>query len=180
VNVLKWLRTIIIVCFLLSVFPIQSKALSCVEITEPVIDHHDMAVVGTVLNIKQQDLQQLGNEPKRYVLMKVEKSWKQQADSQIIFEADYTWSYPFEKGKKYLVYLFDGDGKYSNSPCSPVEEVSTGVDYEGSLGKGFVPKNEVNIGYKMWLIQDQTLIVAVTGVVILVFFIFIWRRYKRK
>ena len=181
-NVLKWLRTMMIVVFLFSIFPLKSEALSCVELTSPIIDNFDMAVVGTVLNIKQQDIQYLGREPKQYVLMDVEQSWKQQVDSQIIFEADYTWSYPFEKGEKYLIYLSEDNGKYMNSPCSPVEEAKASKDYEATFGEGFVPIKEVHLNHKMWFMTGE-IFEYLFGLMIfggLVIFIWSLRRKIRK
>lgn len=181
-DILKWFRMMIIVFFLISIFPIQSYALDCVEIEPPVIDHFDMAVVGTVLNVKHNEFQQFYkgvSDPKQYVLLEVEESWKQQVDSQMIFEADYAWSYPFEKGQKYLIYLNENNGKYINNPCSPVEEASAS-NYEVTFGEGFVPKNEVNISYKMWLIPDKTFKSTSAGIILLILSIFIWQWFKRR
>lgn len=178
---MKWLRTMMIACFIFSIFPIKSEALSCVELTSPIINNFDMAVVGTVLNIKQQNIQPLGSEPKQYVLMEVEKSWKQQVDSQIIFEADFTWSYPYDKGEKYLVYLYEDNGQYINSPCSPVEEVRASNDYEADWGEGIAPKKEVHLNYKIWFMTGK-IYEFLFGLMILVgIVIFIRRIYlKRK
>lgn len=169
-----------LIFFLFSIFPMKSGALSCMELTSPIIDNFDMAVVGTVINIKQQRIQKLGSDPKQYVLMGVEESWKQQVDSQIIFEADFTWSYPFEKGEKYLIYLSKDNGPYLNSPCSPVEEVNESNDYEMTLGEGYVPLKEVHLNHKMWFITGE-IYKYLFGIVILgVIVIFIGRYLKRK
>ena len=158
----------------------KSEALSCVELTSPIIDNFDMAVVGTVLHIKQQGIQHFGNEPKQYVLMEVEESWKQRVDSQIIFEADFTWSYPFEKGKKYLIYLSEDNGQYMNSPCSPVEEATASKDYKAALGEGFAPMKEVHLNYKMWFMTGEIFKYTLGFVILGGIVLFIWRYLKRK
>lgn len=127
------LLIIIMSISLTTIFPIQSHALSCVELEGPAIDHFDTAIVGTVLDVKNDSVQQgfTGQkETKKYVLIEVEKSWKTEVNSQLIFEADFTWAYDFEKGKKYIIYLNEEKGNYFNSPCSPVVLVESNNDYE--------------------------------------------------
>lgn len=145
---------------LISIFPIQSKALSCVELEGQAINHFDAAIVGTVLNVKNDTVQKgiTGpKETKKYVLVDIEKSWKTEVNSQLIFEADFTWAYNFEKGNKYIIYLNEENGNYLNSPCSPVVLVESKYDYEQLLGEGLKPKEEIDLGYQMLLKNDKDL-----------------------
>ena len=112
--------------------------------------------------------------------MDVEQSWKQQVDSQIIFEADFTWSYPFEKGKKYLIYLSENNERYRNSPCSPVEEAKASKDYEATLGEGFVPIKEVHLNHKMWFMTGKIFKYLLGFMILGGTILFIWGYLKRK
>ncbi|MCH7321545.1 hypothetical protein LZ480_06525 [Solibacillus sp. MA9] len=164
-------------------FPNQTKALSCAELKEPIIDNYDMAVVGTVLNVKN-DIVQKGftwtKETKKYVLLQVEKSWKSEVASQIIFEADFTWGYNFEKNKKYYVYLHENNENYYNSPCSPVMAVNSSDDYPNITEKPFTPNEEVNLSSKMWFKYDKDLdlVFLLFGIAALCFFV--WKRRANK
>ena len=51
------LLTILCTLSVHTIFPQQAKALSCVELEEPIINQFDMAVVGTVLNEKNDIVQ---------------------------------------------------------------------------------------------------------------------------
>lgn len=161
--------------------PIQTKALSCAELEGPAIHHYDAAIVGTVLNVKN-DIEQKGltgpKETKKYVLVDVEKSWKKGMNSQLIFEADYTWSYNFEKGKTYVIYLNEKDGNYFNSACSPVVLVESKSDYEPLLGEGQTPKEEVNLSYKMLFKTDKDLDFEIVMFIFAMLLIFIWKWIK--
>ncbi|MFC7684920.1 hypothetical protein [Ureibacillus sp. GCM10028918] len=163
---------------LTSIFPIQIKALSCVELEGPPINHFDAAIVGTVLNVKN-DIEQKGitgpKETKKYVLVDVEKSWKTEVNSQLIFEADFTWAYNFEKGSKYIIYLNEENGNYLNSPCSPIVLVESSNDYEQLLGDGLKPKEEVNLGYKMLFKYDKDLDFELAILIIAISLIIIWK-----
>lgn len=166
------------------IFPNQTKALDCVELEEPIIDNYDMAVVGTVLNVKN-DILQKGftgtKETKKYVLLQVEKSWKSEVASQIIFEADFTWGYDFEKNKKYFVYLHKKNESYYNSPCSPVIAVNTSDDYPNITEKQFTPNEEVNLSPKMWFKTDKDLdlVFVLLGIAALCLFVWRWRGKKK-
>jgi len=163
---------------LTTIFPIQSHALSCVELEGPAIDHFDTAIVGTVLDVKNDKVQKGFNgqkETKKYVLIDVEKSWKTEVNSQLIFEADFTWAYNFEKGKKYIIYLNEEKGNYFNSPCSPVVLVESNNDYEQLLGEGLKPKKEVNLGYKMLFKHDKGLDFELVILMIAISLILIWK-----
>lgn len=174
---LRLLIMMLSICLTL-IFPIQSKALSCAELEEPVISHFDAAIVGTVLNVKN-DIVQKGiigpKETKKYVLVDVEKSWKTEVNSQLIFEADYTWAYNFEKGNKYIIYLDEVKGNYINSPCSPVVPVESSNEYEQLLGEGFKPKEEVNLGSKMLFKSDRDLDFELSILIIAISAIFFWK-----
>ncbi|KMY42803.1 hypothetical protein [Peribacillus loiseleuriae] len=174
--------SIMLFFFLLSMFPNQSKALSCVEIEGPAINHYNAAIMGTVLNVKN-DLVQKGftglKETKRYVLIDVEKSWKSEFKSQVIFETNFTWGYNFEKGKKYLIYPNEENGIYTNSPCSPVSSVNSSNQYEELLGEGLKPIEKVNLGYKMWFMFDD-LDLEFTLLLMVIFLILIWRWYAKR
>lgn len=179
----KIILLIILSISLTLISPIQSKALSCVELEGPAINHFDSAIVGTVLNVKN-DIEQKGftgpKEVKTYILVDVEKSWKKEVDSQLIFEADFTWSYPFEKGKKYVIYLNEKDGNYFNSACSPVVSVESSNDYEQLLGEGQKPKEEVNLNYKMLFMNEKDLDFELTIVIIAISLILIWKWIRGK
>lgn len=160
------------------IIPIQSKALSCVELEGPAINHFDAAIVGTVLDIKN-DIEQTGftgpKEVKKYILVEVEKSWKKEFDSQLIFEADYGWAYNFEKGKNYIIYLNEKKENYFNNPCSPVYKVESSNDYELLLGEGLKPKETVNLGYKMLFKYDKDLDFELVILLIAISLIIIWK-----
>lgn len=169
--------------FLLSIFPNQSKALSCAELEDPAINHYNAAIVGTVLNVKN-DLVQKGltgpKETKRYVLIDVERSWKSKFKSQVIFETNFTWGYNFEKGKKYLIYLNEENGIYTNSPCSPVNLVNSSNESEELLGESLKPEEKANLGYKMWFMFDKDLDLEFALLLMVIFLILIWKWYIKK
>ena len=166
---------------LTTIFPIQSNALSCVELEGPAINHFDTAIVGTVLDVKNDIVHDTGlKETKKYVLIDVEKSWKTEVDSQLIFEADFTWAFNFEKGKKYIVYLNEEKGNYFNSPCSPVVLVESNNDYEQLLGEGLKPKKEVNLGYKMLFKHDKDLDFELVILIIAISLILIWKWHSKR
>lgn len=160
------------------IFPQQAQALSCVELEEPIIDNFNMAVVGTVLNVKN-DIVQKGftgaKETKKYVLLDVEKSWKTEVATQLIFEADFTWGHDFKKNKKYLVYLHENNGTYTNSPCSPVTVVNSSEDVPKITEKEFTPSQEVNLKSKMWLKYDKDLDLLFVLLLVAALSIFIWK-----
>ncbi|WP_274309996.1 hypothetical protein [Solibacillus daqui] len=166
------------------IFPNQTKALSCAELEEPIIDNYDMAVVGTVLNVKN-DIVQKGftgtKETKKYVLLQVEKSWKTEVASQIIFEADFTWGYDFQKKEKNIVYLHENNGSYYNSPCSPVMEVNSSDDYPKITENEFTPNKEVNLSPKMWFKFDKDLdfVLLLFGMTVFCFIVWRWRANKK-
>jgi len=175
----KRIILLIILSFPLTLIcPNQSKALSCVELEGPAINYFDAAVVGTVLNVKN-DIEQKGftgpKEVKKYILVDVEKSWKKEFDSQLIFEADYAWAYNFEKGKKYIIYLNGEKGNYINSPCSPVVLLESNNDYEQLLGEGLKPKEKVNLEYKMLFKYDKDLDFELVILLIAISLILIWK-----
>ena len=157
--------------------PTQSKALSCAEIEEPVIDHYDAAIVGTVLNVKYDTKQTAFNaskETKKFISVAVEKTWKKQVDAQLIFEADVTWAHDFEEDKKYVIYLIESEGDYYNDPCSPVSLTEPSNDYEQLLGKGQKPKEAVNSNNAMTIFVTIGLAIFLLTVSLL----FIWKRKK--
>ncbi|MFJ7370944.1 hypothetical protein ACIQVU_16075 [Lysinibacillus sp. NPDC098008] len=179
----KQILLIILVIAITVISPIQSKALTCVEVKEPAIDYYDVAIFGTIVKVKT-DIEQKGftgpKEWKKYVLVDVEKSWKKEADSQLIFEADYASSDNFEQGKKYVLYLDEKDGAYySSSPCTPDILVNSSSDYE-QLGKGLEPVNQVNLSYKMLFMNDKDIDLGITIVIIAILFIIIWRWIRVK
>lgn len=161
-------------CF---IHPIQSKALSCVEIKEPVLDQYDAAIVGTVSNVKydmKQTALNASKETKKFVSVDVEKSWKKQVDAQLVFEADGTWAHDFEEGKKYVIYLMENEGDYYNNPCSPVKLVQSSKDYERLLGEGQKPKEAVNSNNAITMLVTLGLAIFLLTVSLL----FIWKRKK--
>jgi hypothetical protein len=169
-------------CFLSS-FPNQSKALDCAGYEGPAINQHNGAIVGTVLNVKKDVVQQGTSdlkETKKYVLIDVDRSWKIEVNSQLIFETDFTWGYNFEEGKKYLIYLNEDNGIYTNSPCSPVSVVNSSNEYEEILGASQKPKKTVNLDYKVWFMSDNHLGLIFSLVLIGLLIIFIWKWYSKR
>ncbi|KMY49770.1 hypothetical protein AC625_09645 [Peribacillus loiseleuriae] len=96
------------------------------------------------------------------------------------FETDFTWGYNFEKGKKYLIYLNEENGIYTNSPCSPVSMVNSSSEYEKLLGEGLKPKEKVNLGYKMWFMFDKDLDLVFTLLLMVISIILIWKWYIKR
>lgn len=177
---MKQLRITMIAILFFAIYPNKSYALSCAELEEPAIHHYDLAVVGTVLDVKN-DLTQRGltgaKEMNTYVLLDVEQSWKKELDSQIIIEADFTWGHPFEEGRDYLLYLNKKDGEYFNSPCSLVSEVHSRNDYVPLLGEGKAPIKEVDVSHKMWFMTDKDFDLIVVLLIGGALFIWLGRRY---
>ena len=85
----------------------------------------------------------------------MDRSWEIEVSSQLIFETDVGWGYNFEKGKRFLIYLDEKNGIYTNSPCSPVSIVNSSSEYQEILGEGQKPKEKGNLGYKMWFMFDR-------------------------
>ncbi|MFC4403773.1 hypothetical protein [Gracilibacillus xinjiangensis] len=175
-------KRIVFVCIFLSiaVFPIQTKALTCVEQEEPVMDHYDLAVIGTVMDVKKDTGLPIGfvskDEFKKYVMMEVEESWKQKVPSELVFTADFTWGFNFEKEKKYFIYLNKENGDYYNSPCSPVLDATD--ELEGIDNKqAWRPLGESDLSLTMWLMFNMEKVVFF-GVLLLV--IIIWSWYVKK
>lgn len=177
------LRILMIAILFLFINPLQSDALSCAELEEPAIEHYDLAVVGTVLDMKK-GIAEKGlsgtKEIYNYVLLQIEQSWKQEVDSQIMIQTDFTWGHPFKEGEDYLLYLNEKGGQYFNSPCSTVSEVHSTQDYEPLLGEGLAPVNEVDLRYQMWWLAAKKykflFVLLILGAVL----IWIGRRVKKR
>lgn len=180
----KQLILIIMIFFCFpSSFPNQSKALDCAGYDGPAINQHNGAIVGTVLNVKKDVVPQKNSdlkETKKYVLIDVDRSWKFEVNSQLIFETDFTWGYNFEEGKKYLIYLNENNGIYTNSPCSPVSIVNSNDEYEEILGEGQKPKKTVNLENKMWFMFDNNFGLIFSLILMGVIIIFIWKWYSKR
>ncbi|SES27633.1 hypothetical protein SAMN04487944_1325 [Gracilibacillus ureilyticus] len=161
------IRMIPIIFLLCAVFPIQSRALSCEEVKEPVIDHYDLAVAGTVLEVS-----------KNKVMIEVEQSWKREVSSPLIFHTDLTWGFGFEKDRHYLIYLDERNGDYDNSPCSPVER----GDAPERLGnmEPMSPEEDGNAGLKMWMLFRIEKIVLFGVLLIVTLGIIILYSYRKR
>ena len=180
---MKQLRILMITILFIVINPLQSNALSCAEIEGPVIEHYDLAVVGTVLDVKKgiADKGLSGTkEIYNYVLFQIEESWKQEVDSQIMIQTDFTWGHPFKEGEDYLLYLNEKDGQYFNSPCSPVSEVHSSQDYEPLLGEGLAPINDVDLHYQMWWLAAKKYKIYFVILIFSAVLIWIGRRVKKR
>ncbi|KAB8138077.1 hypothetical protein F9U64_06420 [Gracilibacillus oryzae] len=162
----QWVSILLVMWIGIFIFPLSAKALSCEEVREPVIDHYDLAVIGSVLDVNDftgLDIFFQQEEPFRYVWLEAEKSWKQGVPSQLTFTADFTWGTDFEKGQKYLIYLNEENGEYQNSPCSPVQKVEEDVEIKGN--EALFPDEEGTVGWKNWL-TFQADIIGISGLII--------------
>lgn len=180
---MKQLRILMIAILFLFINPLQSNALSSAELEGPAIEHYDLAVVGTVLDMKK-GIAEKGlfgtKEIYNYVLLQVDQSWKQEVDSQIMIQTDFTWGHAFKEEENYLLYLNEKDGQYFNSPCSPVSEVHSTQDYEPLLGEGLAPVNEVDLRHQMWWLTVKRYKFLFVLLILSAVLIWLGRRVKKK
>ncbi|MDR6552629.1 hypothetical protein [Paenibacillus qinlingensis] len=164
---------IVILIFLVS-SPNDVNALSCGKVDDDPKERlltFGGAVYGEVIQIKGEIKQKGFIGPKEYVtniLVDVDRSWNMEVPSQIIVAVDYTWGFPFEKGKSYFLYIQNLDGELVSSPCAPVKEVQLLNQIDKQLGEGNTPTKQVNVAYKMWFMTDKDYDVWILGAMLIV------------
>ncbi|MDQ1914486.1 hypothetical protein RAC89_29335 [Paenibacillus sp. GD4] len=158
----------------------QVNALSCARVD----DHQERlktfggAVYGEILQSKE-DVKQRGilgpKEYARYILVEVKRSWGIELPSQIMVSTDFTWGFPFEKGKAYLIYVQASDGELVSSPCSPVKEIQSLDQLDKAFGEGQAPVKQIHIENKMWFktVTDYDLLIIAGGTIALLLIVFL-------
>lgn len=180
--------SLLIVSLIFLVYPKNDvNALSCAKVDghEEKMETFGGAIYGEVIQIKG-DIKQKGfigpKEYVKYILVDVERSWSIEVPSQIIVATDYSWGFPFEKGKSYLLYAQNLNGELVNSPCGPVKEIQSLNQIDKQFGEGITPINQVNMEYKMWFMTDKDYDVLILGgmlILCLLVTIFYFKRRRR-
>ncbi len=153
--------------FLTLMIPINTFALSCVEIAsiEEAYEKYDGVIVARVTEVNRK------NEYNKIGLA-VSQSFKGVEEDMISLKENATWGNlngPSEVGEAYLFFLRSIDGKWENPLCSPsmkVTEASEALDF--LKDKEEIPLNHV-VPTELPLINLWTAIISVILILVIIY-----------
>ncbi|MEB8573012.1 cobalamin biosynthesis protein CbiN [Bacillus cereus] len=182
-RILHMFPVVIICSFILIIFPEKSYACDCIKAsTEDAFQKNDVVFEGKVIEVGRKE--EVGTE----VLFEVKKIWKGTTSSQIIL---YTnggdCMFRFVEGGEYLVFSTQrgSEKQLHTNSCSGTKRLDeAGADKAAlsQIAKVSVPTKKVDLKGEMvsGLNWRQVVIISIGLLLMIVFFIFVVRKTRKK